>query len=214
VNRIAISPRTIWASQSPANDSTGPSPPFGRTDVDVLALNISCLFQSLAECAQTARGQRDWQLARLGALENPASVNASLAVGIGGFCSASNMGLAIISVAQCLQPGSCLPSEQAIGFGTQAASGARSAIRAQVAHPTQATPPPPEKRRLPYAPCGPVCGPGRNALLTPHRIGPLALMAALFPTQVADYLMREIDRTTSGAMPLKDQRSVRAHRTA
>src|SRR6266550_8384392 len=63
----------------------------------------------------------------------------SLAVGIGGFCSASNMGLAIIS--QCLQPGSCLPSEQAIGFGTQAASGARSAIRAQVAHSTQATPP-------------------------------------------------------------------------
>ena len=48
-----------------------------------------------------------------------------------------------ISVAQCLQPGSCLPSEQAIGFGTQAASGARSAIRVQVAHPTQATPPPP-----------------------------------------------------------------------
>ena len=36
-----------------------------------------------------------------------------------------------------------LPSEQAIGFGTQAASGARSAIRAQGAHPTQATPPPP-----------------------------------------------------------------------
>jgi hypothetical protein len=33
------------------------------------------------------------------------------------------MGLTIISVAQCLQSGSCLPSEQAIGFGTQAASG-------------------------------------------------------------------------------------------
>jgi hypothetical protein len=33
-NRIAISPRTMWASLSPLNESTGPPAPFGFTVVE------------------------------------------------------------------------------------------------------------------------------------------------------------------------------------